>query len=198
MHSARESKRRGVSKHRLTRSAFALLALVILCCLGYLGVLQLTGNVHAVVAHECYRSAQLSVRQLAECAKENRVKTIINLRGANPGVGWYEAEIAESKQLGIVHIDFRMSARRELTKADADQLIDVMKHAQKPLLIHCKSGADRSGLASALYLAAISKSGEAAAEKQLSIRFGHFSLPFIPEYAMDRTFEKLEPSLRLD
>jgi hypothetical protein len=33
------------------------------------------------------------------------------------------------------------------------------------------------------------------AKGQLSIGFGHFSLPFIPEYAMDRTFEALEPSL---
>jgi len=70
-----------------------------------------------------------------------------------------------------------------------------MKGAQKPILIHCREGADRTGLASALYLAAIKKAGEAVAEGQLSIRYGHISLPFIPEYAMDRAFETLEPSL---
>lgn len=88
-----------------------------------------------------------------------------------------------------------MSARRELSAAKAAKLIVLMKGAQKPILIHCKAGADRSGLASALYMAAIARVGEATAEGQLSIRFGHFSLPFIPEFAMDRTFEALEPSL---
>jgi protein tyrosine/serine phosphatase len=69
-----------------------------------------------------------------------------------------------------------------------------MERAEKPILIHCKAGSDRTGLAAALYLLTVNKPDEAAAEGQLSIRFGHFSLPFLPEYAMDRTFEALEPS----
>jgi hypothetical protein len=44
-------------------------------------------------------------------------------------------------------------------------------------------------------MAAVKKSDEAMAKGQLSIGFGHLALPFIPEYAMDRTFEALEPSL---
>jgi hypothetical protein len=34
---------------------------------------------------------------------------------------------------------------------------------------------------------------ENEAEKQLSIRFGHFSWPILGEYNMDRTFEMMEP-----
>ena len=56
-------------------------------------------------------------------------------------------------------------------------------------------GYDRTGLASALYVASIAKGGEEAAEGQLSLRFGHVSLPFVPEYAMDQTWESLEPWL---
>ena len=63
----------------------------------------------------------------------------------------------------------------------------------KPLLIHCQSGADRSGPAAALYLAAIARHGEAAAEDQLSIRYGHIGLPHVSSaYAMGRTWETLE------
>jgi protein tyrosine/serine phosphatase len=161
----------------------------------YLGELRLSGNFNTVVAGEFYRSGQLTPTQIAEYAKTYGIKTIINLRGDNSGRSWYDAEVTEANRLSIVHIDFAMSARHELTATRATALIALMKDAQKPILIHCQAGADRSGLASALYLGAIKKAGEAVAEGQLSIRFGHFSLPFIPEFAMDRTFKALEPSL---
>lgn len=161
----------------------------------YLGALQLTGNFNTVVAGEFYRSGQLAPTQIANYTKRYGIKTIINLRGDNTGSAWYDTEVAEARRLNVTHVNFGISARRELTGPQAAALIDLMKNAEKPILIHCQAGADRSGLASALYLAAIKKSDEATAEGQLSIRFGHFSLPFIPEYAMDRTFEALEPTL---
>ena len=88
-----------------------------------------------------------------------------------------------------------MSARRELTQAEAADLIGILKRAEKPVLIHCKAGADRTGLAAALYVAAVAKLGETAAENQISIRYGHISLPVSATYAIDRTFEALEPWL---
>lgn len=161
----------------------------------YVGVLQLTGNFHPVIAGQLYRSAQPTAEDIAYYAKTYGIKTVINLRGDNTGAPWYDAEIGETRKLGIAHVNFGMSARRELTQAEAANLISILERAEKPVLIHCKAGADRSGLASALYVAAVAKLGEAAAEQQISIRYGHFSLPFIPEFAMDRTFEALEPWL---
>jgi len=103
-----------------------------------------------------------------------------------------------AETLGIKHINFRMKAARELTNEQAFELIEVMRKAPKPLLIHCRAGADRTGLAAALYVAAISKGGEDAAEEQLSLRYGH--LPAFPFFwteaqAMYRTFERMEPLL---
>jgi protein tyrosine/serine phosphatase len=162
---------------------------------GYFGALHLTGNFHSVVAGALYRSAQPTTFDIARYQKTYGIKTIINLRGENRGSSWYDAEIAEAKQLGITHIDFRMSARRELTQVEAADLIGILKRAEKPVLIHCKAGADRTGLAAALYVAAVAKLGETAAENQLSIRYGHISLPVSAAYAVDRTFEALEPWL---
>jgi protein tyrosine/serine phosphatase len=88
-----------------------------------------------------------------------------------------------------------MSAGQQLTQDRAAKLVAILKHAERPILIHCNGGADRSGLVSALYLAAIAQQGEKAAESQISIRYGHISLPFAPAYAMDVTFEALEPWL---
>jgi uncharacterized protein (TIGR01244 family) len=177
---------------RAIGSAMLLLAVAVG---GYLGALQLTGNFHTVIAGTLYRSAQPAAKDIADYRKTYGIKTIVNLRGENIGSPWYDAEVAKAKQLGIAHINFRMSARRELTQAEAADLIAILEQAEKPVLIHCQAGADRSGLASALYVAAVAKLGEEAAEQQISIRYGHVSLPITAAYAMDRTFEALEPWL---
>jgi len=162
---------------------------------GYLGGLQLTGNFNEVVAGELYRSGQPSALQIARYQKDYGIKTIVNLRGENTGSPWYDAEVAQARLLGIAHVDFPMSAKRELTQAQAADLVAILAQANKPILVHCQAGSDRSGLASALYVAAVDKLGEAAAERQISIRYGHISLPLSSAYAMDRTFEALEPWL---
>lgn len=186
-----------VSRCPALTCSLVLLGLLTSGC-GYLEFLNWTGNIHAVVPAKCYRSAQLSPTQIEACARQYGIRTIINLRGRNTGSTWYDDEVNAAKTLGIDHIDFRMSASSELSKTEADNLISMMRRARGPLLIHCRSGADRTGLASALYLAAIQHAGRSSSEGALSIRYGHFSLPFISEYAMDRTLQKLEPSLEFD
>jgi len=164
---------------------------------GFYAHMVWTSNFHPVIAGEVYRSSQPSAETIAQFQKQYGIKTIINLRGDNSGHHWYDNEVAEAKQLDINHIDFRMSSARELTQAQAEQLVAIMRDAPKPILIHCQAGSDRTGLASALYLAAIAKTNETTAEHQMSIIYGHVSLSFLRAYAMDRTFEKLEPWLGL-
>lgn len=158
----------------------------------YLGALQISNNFHETIPGELYRSAQLSPGDLARYSKEYGIRSIINLRGSNEGKPWYNAEVDEAKATGVEHIDFRMSARQELTQAQAGQLIDLMRNAPKPLLIHCRSGSDRTGLATALYVAAIKKGSEFDSEWQLSLAYGHIALPYTAAYAMNKTFEALE------
>ena len=179
---------------RSWRLAVQCLGLLTLAVGGYAAYLCATDNFHSVVAGEVYRSSQPSPQAIADFAKHYGIKTIINLRGGLNTSVW-RAEVAQAKSLGIEHIDFPMSAYRELTPEQAKELIQVMKDAPKPLLIHCLSGSDRTGLASALYLAAISKTNEHVAEGQMSIIYGHIPLPISRAFAMDRTFEKLEPLL---
>ncbi|WP_323794892.1 tyrosine-protein phosphatase [Nisaea sp.] len=161
----------------------------------YLGGLQLTGNFHTVIPGTLYRSAQPSAADISKYHQAYGIKTIVNLRGEHTGKGWYEAEVAEADRLGIDHVDFYMSASLELSQEKAAELLLVFERAERPVLIHCKAGADRSGLAAALYLAAVTKHGEEAAEEQISLRYGHVSIPFAGAFAMDETFEVLEPWL---
>lgn len=164
---------------------------------GFYAHMLWTTNFHPVIAGELYRSSQPSAAMIADLQKQYGIKTIINLRGDNTGHHWYDREITEAKHLDINHIDFRMSSNKELTQAQAAELVEIMRNAPKPILLHCQAGADRTGLASALYLAAIAKTSAATAEGQMSIIYGHLSLSFARAYAMDRTFEKLEPWLGL-
>ncbi|MDX3929623.1 MAG: tyrosine-protein phosphatase [Shinella sp.] len=157
--------------------------------------LLLTGNFHEVVAGELYRSSQPSPVEIASMKRDYGIRTIINLRGAARGKAWYDDEVAAAKALDINHVDFPMSAARELNADEATRLIALMRDAPKPILIHCKAGADRTGLAAAFYAAGIAKLGELAAEQQISITYGHFSIFFSSAYAMDRTFEMMEPAL---
>lgn len=186
--------------HRLRRAGRgALVALGAFAAIagGFYAHMLWTTNFHPVIAGELYRSSQPSAATIAAFQKQYGIKTIINLRGDNSGRHWYDNEVAEAKELNINHIDFRMSSGRELTQEQAAQLVEIMRDAPKPILIHCQAGADRTGLASALYLAAIAKANETTAENQMSIYYGHLPLSFTRAYAMDRTFEKLEPWLGL-
>ena len=169
------------------------LAFVALCGL-YFGGLQLVGNVHTLVPGEVYRSAQPWGDDLAHYKETYGIKAVLNLRGENPGVKWYDEELAASKSAGVTMLSFRMSSKRPLTEEKAKELIALMRDAPKPLLIHCRAGADRTGLASALYIAAIANHPEAAAH-QLSPVYGHLPLSFTREYEMDRSWARLQPML---
>jgi protein tyrosine/serine phosphatase len=179
------------------RSA-GLIAVSFLALLGYLAVLHFNGNFHTVVEGELYRSAQVKGDQLAQYTEKVGLKSVLNLRGASPDAGWYKDEMAESARLGLVHADFALSASREVTNAEAEQLIALMKLLPKPLLIHCKHGSDRTGLLAALYLASIKGVDVDTADDELSLAYGHFAVPYLSSaYPMDISWNRLEVALNL-
>lgn len=178
---------------RFWNCSFWGMGIAVLATGGYLYAIQLLGNFHEVLAGQLYRSNQPSVEELVRYTKENGIRTVINLRGPNESKAWYQDEIRTARELGLNHIDFGMSASRELNMNEVNQLVAIMRDAPKPILIHCKAGADRTGLATALYLSRIALLSEKEAESQLSIRYGHVGIPYLSAtYAMDRTWENVE------
>jgi protein tyrosine/serine phosphatase len=162
----------------------------------YFTGLMLNGNFHEVIPGELYRSAQPSGSDLALYAERYGIKTVINLRGSNQKP-WYKEEVTSAKELGLVHIDFRMSASRVLSADESRALITLMRDAPKPILIHCLSGADRTGLASVLYSSQIAGRDEITSERQLSIAYGHIAIPYVSSaFAMDESWEILEDALK--
>ncbi|TCT37824.1 protein tyrosine/serine phosphatase [Martelella mediterranea] len=177
---------------KIFKKGLTALGIVTVAAGTYLGGLQLTGNFHEVKAGELYRSAQPDAADLKRYINDYGIKTVINLRGAKPGKDWYEAEISESAALAVNHVDFHMSDRTVLSTERSRELIGLMRDAPKPILIHCRSGADRTGLASVMYLQQLGGVGEERAEWQLSPLYGHIGIPVIGPYAMDQTWENME------
>ncbi|CAN7421888.1 tyrosine-protein phosphatase [Rhizobium sp. LjRoot254] len=176
---------------RLRRIAIISVALVLGAGV-WLGLQYLTGNVHEVIAGQFYRSGQLSGNGFATVIERYNIKTVLNLRGESHRQ-WYQDEVGATTRLGVRHIDFKMSALKELTLDETKQLVTMMRDAPKPLLIHCEGGADRSGFAAVLYLQQIAGINEDIAELQLSPYFGHFGISWLTgTQAMDESWEKFE------
>ena len=184
--------------HFLKKTALGILimgASIVPALFLWQGYLQITGNFHEVVAGEYYRSAQPKPGLITKVVAEHHIRSILNLRGDHPGAPWYEQEQQEALAAGVKLINFRMSSGDHMTTDEGLRLIEVMRHAPKPMMVHCMAGADRTGLATALYLAAIKKDTEWNSEMQLSAIYGHVPLFFTKSFAMNETFEDMEPLL---
>ena len=69
-----------------------------------------------------------------------------------------------------------------------------MDKIPKPFVLHCKSGADRAGLVSAMYLIVQKKLSVTEAKKQLSFKYLHldFTKTGILDYILDVFFQRLK------
>jgi protein tyrosine/serine phosphatase len=155
---------------------------------GYWGILQYEGNLHVVSAGILYRSAQLNKTETRWAAREYGIKSVLNLRGAHAGEGWYDDEIDAAGELGLAHFDYTLSAKRFVTSQQIADVLDIMRRAPKPLLIHCKSGSDRTGLVAALYRFAETGASAREADRELSLVYGHFPYLTSRSGAMDDSF----------
>ena len=154
----------------------------------YWGLVQYDGNFHAVKEGAFYRSAQLGKSDLHRVIRDHQIRSVLNLRGAHPGQGWYDEEISVSQALDVAHYDYGLSAHRFVTRQQIAEVLDIIRAAPKPLLVHCKSGADRSGLVSALYRLADEGASVEQADRQLSLIYGHFPYLMSRSKAMDDSF----------
>jgi protein tyrosine/serine phosphatase len=173
---------------RVVRGGAAVLTLVVLSLIGYVFYTIEDSNFHIIAPGRAYRSAQMTEGELAACIEKYGIKSILNLRGENRSTDWYQGEIAAASRMEVIHYDEHLASGHELTIKQMNDMVALLRRAPKPVLIHCEAGADRTGLAAALYCLAIEGQAAEEAAKQLSIWYGH--APFIRPTvsAMDRSF----------
>jgi protein tyrosine/serine phosphatase len=169
------------------RSFIAAFIVLLSLSVGYLLFMEEQGNFHSITDGEAYRSAQLDRDELQYYLKKYHIRSILNLRGSNPEASWYRQEIKISDEQKVMHFDIRLSASSAPKKEDLREMIRIFRSAPRPILMHCQAGADRSGLAAAIWKVIIDGRPKKEAEKQLSLFYGH--MPIGPTTVLDRFFE---------
>lgn len=145
----------------------------------------LIGNFHKVDT-AVYRSAQLFKFNMPYYIKKHGIKSVINLRGTSQK-DWYKDEKEIVEDYDLQHFNYGFSDRKIQSIEKMGKLVDLIKKAPKPVLIHCKAGADRTSLASALYLLEVKK--DVNADKEISLKYGHFPWLGSKTKAMDESFK---------
>ncbi|MEL6857781.1 MAG: protein tyrosine phosphatase [Pseudomonadota bacterium] len=128
-------------------------------------------NLHAI-SDEMWRSNQPNPRQIEEHVRRRGIKTILNLRGVSTR-GYYLLEKEACAANGVELIDFQVFSRDTPTVEKVLEAKALFDRIEYPALMHCKSGADRAGLMSVLYV--IFRLGEpvSVAVRQLSKTYLH-------------------------
>ncbi len=132
-------------------------------------------NFGVVAPGAAYRSAQPTTH-LNRLLARYKPSTIMNLRGGSSGDWWYTAEVEATQRAAITFYDLPLSATRRPSRRELRVLTDTLRTCPLPVLIHCKSGADRTGLVSALFLLVRQGLPPDRALQEFSIRYGHIPL----------------------
>jgi protein tyrosine/serine phosphatase len=128
-------------------------------------------NFGVVVPGRLYRANHPTPGGLARLVRRHGIRTVINLRGAS-GNGSDALSREAALRLGVAFVDATLSSGQPPSRERVLALIAAFDGAMEPILVHCKSGADRAGFAAGVFrLLQGGGSGEALA--QLSWRFGH-------------------------
>ncbi len=141
----------------------------------YLANTLFSNNLHEVVPHKFYRSAEMSRDELQQTVKRYGIKTVLDMRldkDAPDSTGMTEAEAAKLAGSSYLHLPFSSARADQLPQLA--KLLETYDAAALPILVHCSSGTHRSGVASALWL--LEKEGKSLddAMQQLTPRYGFF------------------------
>ena len=135
------------------------------------GFIRLIYNNRHRISQDAWRSAQPAPHHISWAARQG-IKTVINLRNDQSfGTRWLEERACRRNGLRLV--DLRLWSRSVPSRDELFAAKTVLETVRYPILIHCKSGADRAGLMSALYRIVHEQTSVEEAAKALSLKYGH-------------------------
>jgi protein tyrosine/serine phosphatase len=146
------------------------------------------------ISDELVRTNQPWPHQLAAW-KARGIKTIVNLRGGFDA-SFHALEKDACRRLGLEMVDFTVTSR-EVPSRDrvlgAKRMFDTIAY---PALMHCKSGADRAGIMSVLYMHFRKGQTIREAMDQLHLRYLHVrqGKTGVLDYTFERYLLEGEPA----
>ena len=135
------------------------------------GIFRIFYNNRHRLDADAWRSAQPAPHQIRRAAKLG-VRTIVNLRGERL-CGSYWLEQAACQRYGVQLVNYQVRSRAAPSLEELRGARDLFERIEYPMLMHCKSGADRAGLMSVLYQHLRGGVPMEQAIRQLSLRYGH-------------------------
>lgn len=146
------------------------------------------------ISSELVRTNQPWPHQLAGWERAG-VKTVINLRGRSESSS-HLIEREACERLGLELIDFRVSSKVAPSREQvlgAKRLFETIAY---PAVMHCKSGADRTGVMAVLYLHFRQGQPIGEAIRQLSLRYLHLrhGRPGVLDEVFDNYLRDVAPS----
>ena len=144
-------------------------------------------NLHRI-SDEAWRASQPAPIDVRDYRRRG-IRMIVNLRGVRD-CGAYRLEMVACAAAGIALVDLQLKSRAAPEPETIDAVARMLGEIDYPVLFHCKSGADRVGLMSALYVLLRQRRPVGEAMRQLDWRYGHFKAAdtgildaFLAEYA---------------
>lgn len=137
------------------------------------GLIRAPVNFPVEIAPGIWRSNQPTPGRLKRLARQGFL-SVLSLRGEHSGSA-YKLERYYCNALGLQLFNLPMASRRAPKTEEIKAVWQLFDEMPKPILLHCKSGADRAGLIAAL---AQLHNGVPVSEakRQLSFRFLHIKL----------------------
>jgi protein tyrosine/serine phosphatase len=105
-----------------------------------------------VVPGEAARAAQAWAGGARTFLKKRGIAAIINLRGRNDDLSWWQNETRAARAAGAQHFDAMLDSRKLPTRPMLVALIQAFDAAPRPFMLKCSGGQDRTSFAAALYL----------------------------------------------
>jgi protein tyrosine/serine phosphatase len=123
------------------------------------------------ISDEMVRTNQPWPFQIRAWARRG-IKTVVNLRGGM-GASFHQLERDACLRAGVALENFLVTSRGAPTLEQVRGAKDLFQRIAYPALMHCKSGADRAGLMSVLYMHFRKGEPIETAVRMLSLRYGH-------------------------
>jgi protein tyrosine phosphatase (PTP) superfamily phosphohydrolase (DUF442 family) len=133
-------------------------------------------NLAVVVSGRLVRSAQPEPGRLEEWVRRLGIRSVINLRGAWPEQEWFRVEDEECRRLGLPRRDVAILTHRTCPPNELRQLLQAFDELPAPILIHCRRGSDRTGLATAIHGLLFEGKSLSEAEEALTVVRGHVGI----------------------